>query len=156
MKPEIGQNAPKFNLPSNRGVNISLDSFKGTKVILYFYPKDDTPGCTKEACNFRNAFSGFTDRGVEVIGVSRDDTVSHEKFATKFNLPFTLLSDVTGETVENYGVWVEKNNYGKKYMGIERSTFLINENGVIEKIWVKVNPDEHIDEILDYLDKASM
>lgn len=151
MKPAIGQPAPDFDLPSNHEHNISLASLKGRKVILYFYPKDDTPGCTREACSFRDAFPELTAKGIEVIGISKDPTASHDKFAKKYHLPFTLLSDDTGETVEKYGVWVQKSFLGKKYMGIERSTFLIDECGLLEKIWEKVNPEDHMEEILEYL-----
>ncbi|MCX7923405.1 MAG: thioredoxin-dependent thiol peroxidase [Clostridia bacterium] len=154
MKPEIGKAAPDFDLPSNKGYNITLDSLKGKKIILYFYPKDNTPGCTKEACAFRDIFSEFTERGIEVIGISKDSIKSHDKFAVKHSLPFTLLSDTDGTTVEKYGVWVEKKLYGRKYMGIERSTFLIDENGLLEKIWENVSPDKHIGQILSHINNT--
>lgn len=153
MKPTAGQIAPDFELPSNKGGYISLSSLKGQKVILYFYPKDDTPGCTKEACSFRDVFSELTERRIIVLGISKDDINSHNRFAEKYHLPFILLSDISGETVEKYGVWVEKNNYGKKYMGIERTTFLIDEQGVVRKVWEKVNPEKHISDIIEYLEQ---
>lgn len=152
MKLEIGKAAPEFDLPSHKGGNISLSSLKGKKVLIYFYPKDDTPGCTKEACSFRDAFADILAKNVVVLGVSKDDISSHIKFAWKYHLTFDLLSDTAGEVVEKYGVWVEKNNYGKKYMGIERSSFLINESGNLEKVWERVKPEEHIDEVLEYLE----
>ena len=154
MKPAIGQPAPDFDLPSNLGYNISLESLKGKKIILYFYPKDNTPGCTKEACSFRDAFADLEELGVVVLGVSRDNTESHKRFAGRYGLPFTLLSDTSGEVSEKYGVLVEKSNFGIKLKGIERSTFLIDEEGKVKMIWEKVKPDKHINDIIGYLNKS--
>ena len=125
-----------------------MSDFKGKKVVLYFYPKDDTPGCTKEACNFRDNLSALKKLNAEVIGVSNDDEVSHKKFAEKYKLPFRLLADVDKKVSKDYGVYEEKQNYGRTYMGITRSTFVIDENGKIQKIYYKVNPEEHINEIM--------
>ena len=146
-----GMSAPEFALKTDNGGEVSLKSLKGKQVVLYFYPKDDTPGCTKEACSFRDSFSRLKAQGVEVIGVSKDNPEKHDKFKEKYSLPFMLASDIEGKVCEAYGVWVEKNMYGKKSMGIERSTFLIGENGVIKKIWRKVKVEGHVDEVLSAL-----
>ena len=140
--------APNFNLPSSTGGNISLDSLKSKVVVLYFYPKDSTPGCTIEAKDFRDHYKEFTELNTEILGVSKDNIESHKKFANKQSLPFPLLSDYNGSLCQNYGVWVEKSMFGKKYMGIERSTFLIDKNGIIKKIWNKVKVKGHVEQIL--------
>ncbi|MBX7146084.1 MAG: thioredoxin-dependent thiol peroxidase [Alphaproteobacteria bacterium] len=149
LKPGIA--APDFTAYADDGKKISLKQFKGKKVILYFYPKDDTPGCTKEACDFRDKQSNFVDHKTVVIGVSKDNQQSHTKFKNKYNLNFILISDEEGKICEAYGTWIEKSMYGKKYMGIDRATFLINEKGVIDHIWRKVKVPGHIDEILNII-----
>lgn len=143
--------APNFSLISDEGKKINLKDFKGKKVILYFYPKDNTSGCTKEACSFRDSIKIFKKNNAVVIGISKDDISSHKKFKEKYNLPFNLLSDESLETIKDYGVWKEKNMYGKKYMGIERTTFIIDEKGIIRKIYPKVKVLGHIEEILNEL-----
>jgi thioredoxin-dependent peroxiredoxin len=145
--PEEGKKAPAFKLKNQDDKSVALNDFKGKKVVLYFYPKDDTPGCTKEACSFRDEFPKFGDLNAVILGVSPDSPESHRKFIAKYNLPFTLLSDENKEVVEKYDVWKEKNNYGKIYMGVERTTFIIDENGIIKKIFHKVKVDGHSDEI---------
>ena len=148
---EIGTKAPNFTLPDKGGNPVSLSDFAGKKVVLYFYPKDNTPGCTRQACAFAGAYEAFKTLNVVVIGVSKDSTVSHQKFADKYNLPFILLSDPERQAIEAYGVWQEKKNYGKVSMGVVRSTFVIDENGIIEKVMLKVKPDTNAAEILAYL-----
>lgn len=143
-----GSKAPDFTAKDQNGKTVKLSDFKGQKVVLYFYPKDDTPGCTKEACSFRDSYSLFEKKGIKVLGVSVDDEKSHQKFIEKYNLPFDLLADTEKKIVEKYGVWGEKSMYGKKYMGTLRKTFLIDENGKIVKIFDKVNVSEHADEVL--------
>lgn len=143
-----GDKAPSFTAMTNGGGKISLAEFTGKNVVLYFYPKDDTPGCTKEACSFRDNFDGFRKRGAVVLGVSTDPVKSHDKFTDKFKLPFTLLADDDKKIVQAYGVWGEKKFMGRKYMGTHRVTFLIGEDGKIKKIWPKVKPDEHVAEVL--------
>lgn len=143
-----GMKAPDFSADSTTGKKISLKDFKGKNLVLYFYPKDDTPGCTKEACSFRDSNSDLRKLGTEVLGVSRDDVDSHEKFLAKFNLNFPLLADTSGKICEAYGVWKEKNMYGQKKMGIERSTFLIDGEGVVRKVWRKVKVDDHTEEVM--------
>ncbi len=143
-----GDLAPDFSAPANGGGNISLADLKGKNVILYFYPKDDTPGCTKEACAFRDQFAEFKRRGAVVLGVSPDSAKSHDKFIEKFKLPFPLLADEDKKIVEAYGVWGEKSFMGRKYMGTHRVTFLIGGDGRIKKIWPQVKPDEHANEVL--------
>ncbi len=145
---EVGQAAPDLTLPADDGKRISLKEFRGKKVVLYFYPKDDTSGCTKEACSFRDNLARVTTKGAVVLGVSRDDRDSHVKFKDKYHLNFTLLSDVDGKVTEAYGVWKKKNLYGREYMGIERTTFLIDETGRVAKIWPKVKVEGHTDEVL--------
>ncbi len=140
--------AYNFTLPADNGEKITLSNYKGKKVILYFYPKDSTPGCTQEACDFRDNFERLTAKKVVILGVSKDSIIRHENFKKKNNLPFLLLSDEDGEICEKYGVWKEKINFGKRYFGIERTTFLIDENGDIVKEWRKVKVKGHIDEIL--------
>lgn len=143
-----GDIAPDFTTKDQNGNDVKISDFKGKRVVLYFYPKDDTPGCTKEACSLRDSFDVFEEKGIKILGVSTDSEKSHQKFITKYNLPFDLLADTEREIVESYGVWGEKNMYGKKYFGINRTTFLIDENGKIVKIFKKVKVDEHADEVL--------
>lgn len=147
----IGQKAPDFTLSDKDGNTVSLSDFAGKKVVLYFYPKDNTPGCTRQACAFAGAYGEFQKRGVVVIGVSRDSVASHVKFAEKYSLPFILLSDPDLEAIQAYGVWQEKKLYGKVSMGVVRTTFLIDENGLIEAIMPKVKPDTNAEEILAML-----
>lgn len=151
--PEEGKKAPVFTLKNQDGKSVSLKDFNGKKVVLYFYPKDDTSGCTKEACSFRDGFPEFNNLNAVILGISPDSVESHKKFAEKYNLPFTLLSDEPREVIEKYDVWKEKNNYGKKYMGVERTTFLIDENGMIKKIFPKVKVDGHDQELIEALKK---
>ena len=147
-----GAKAPEFNLPSSEGKEISLKDYKGkNRVVLYFYPKDDTPGCTVEACEFRDNIKKMEKSDAVVLGVSPDDLRSHDKFIEKFKLPFILLSDADKKVSEAYGVWVKKSMYGREYMGISRSTFIIGKDGKIEKIYEKVKPDAHAQEVLDFL-----
>lgn len=145
---EVGSKAPQFTLTDAGGNTVSLSDFIGKKVVLYFYPKDNTPGCTRQACAFAGAYKAFRDKGVEVIGVSRDSVASHGKFAEKYGLPFILLSDPERIAIEAYGVWQEKKLYGKISMGVVRTTFLIDEQGNIAKIMPKVKPDTNAAEIL--------
>ncbi|HTN00009.1 MAG TPA: thioredoxin-dependent thiol peroxidase [Pedobacter sp.] len=151
MELKQGDQAPKFTSTDQNGNPISLDQFKGKKVVLYFYPKDNTPGCTAEACDFRDNYQGLVAKGIEVLGVSVDDEKSHQKFVTKFSLPFTLLADTDHAIVEAYGVWGEKNMYGKKYMGIHRTTFIINEEGKIAHIITKVDTKSPTEQVLSLL-----
>ncbi len=148
MTLSVGDKAPDFNLPIETGEMLSLGSLKGKKVVLYFYPKDDTPGCTKEACGFRDNLADFNDINAQVIGVSKDPIKKHVKFIEKYDLNFPLVSDEEGTLCEAYGVWVEKSMYGKKYMGIDRATFLIDEEGVIQKIWRKVKVPGHVEDVM--------
>ena len=148
---EVGMKAPDFTLPDKRGNSVSLSDFLGKKVVLYFYPKDSTPGCTRQACAFAQNHSNFEDKNVVVIGVSKDSVASHLKFAEKYELPFVLLSDPELVAIQAYGVWQEKKLYGKVSMGVVRSTYLIDEQGVIEKVMPKVKPDTNAAEILTYL-----
>ena len=148
MLPEIGKKAPAFSAKNQKEETLTLDHYKGKKLVLYFYPKDDTPGCTAEACDLRDHYQKFLDAGYEILGVSPDKEAKHQKFIDKYELPFDLLAD-TEQTVANaYGVWVEKNMYGRKYMGIKRTTFIINEDGVLEEIIEKVKTKEHASQIL--------
>jgi len=146
--PSEGDPAPDFALPSDDGRTIALKDLRGKKVVLYFYPKDDTPGCTKEACSFRDNLSRVTSKGAIVLGVSRDTLSSHGKFRDKYHLNFPLLADVDGRVTEAYGVWKEKSNYGRTYWGIERTTFLLDEKGRIARVWPKVKVEGHTDEVL--------
>jgi len=148
---EIGMKAPLFTLQDKDGKSVSLSDFLGKKVVLYFYPKDNTPGCTRQACAFGAAYAAFREKGVEVIGISKDSVASHTKFAEKYELPFVLLSDPKLEAIQAYGVWQEKKMCGKVSMGVVRTTFLIDENGMIEKIMPKVKPDTNAQEILEQL-----
>jgi peroxiredoxin Q/BCP len=143
-----GDKAPTFTVATSGGGTVSLADYKGQNVILYFYPKDDTPGCTKEACAFRDDFAAFKRKGAVLLGVSPDSVKSHDKFVTKFKLPFTLLADEDKSIVQAYGVWGEKVFMGRKYLGVYRVTFLIGPDGRIKKIWPKVKPEEHAAEVL--------
>jgi len=143
-----GDKAPEFSVLDNTGTRVSLKDFKGKPVVLYFYPKDDTPGCTKEACGFRDTYSDFKKAGAVVLGVSTDPVKSHQKFVDKFDLPFQLLSDDEKKIVGAYGVWGEKSFMGRKYMGTHRVTFLIDGNGRVAKIWPEVKPEQHAAEVL--------
>jgi peroxiredoxin Q/BCP len=143
-----GDKAPDFNLATDGGGKVKLSALKGKKVVIYFYPKDDTPGCTKESCQFRDDHPKFKKEGVEIIGISKDSAESHDKFKAKYELNFTLAADPDLEAIKAYEVWKEKNMYGKKSMGVERSTFLINEQGKIAKAWRKVSVDGHAEEVL--------
>jgi peroxiredoxin Q/BCP len=144
-----GQPAPDFELATDEGRKVKLSDFKGRKVILYFYPKDDTPGCTTQACNLRDHIQEIDARGAVVLGVSPDDVASHKKFKEKFGLNFTLLADADHQVAEQYGVWKEKNLYGKKTMGVERTSFIIDEQGRIAKVLPRVKPAEHVGQILE-------
>ena len=144
-----GSKAPSFNLPRDGGRNLSLKALEGSAVVLYFYPKDDTPGCTTEAVEFTSALAKFKRVGATVVGVSKDTVAKHEKFIAKHGLKVALVSDENGATLENYGVWVEKTNYGRKYMGIERATFLIDRHGKIVQVWRKVRVKGHVDQVLE-------
>jgi peroxiredoxin Q/BCP len=143
--------APDFTLPDHDGNRVSLSDFRGKKVVLYFYPKDDTPGCTTQACELRNNLRSLEERNAVVLGVSPDTVASHRKFRDKFELPFTLLADTAHDVAERYGVWKEKSMYGRKYWGNERTTFIIDEAGHIEKVLPKVKPDEHVQQLIDLL-----
>ena len=150
---ETGMKAPQFTLPDKDGNMVSLTDFIGKKVVLYFYPKDNTPGCTRQACAFAGAYESFKDNDIVVIGISKDSVASHKKFAEKYDLPFILISDKELDAIQAYGVWQEKKLYGKVSMGVVRTTFIIDENGNIEKIMPKVKPDTNAAEILEYLGK---
>lgn len=145
---KVGQKAPDFSVADDSGKTVKLSDFKGKKVVLYFYPKDSTPGCTTEACNFRDGFAAIRKKGAVVLGVSADSVASHQKFKTKFDLNFPLLADTERKIIESYGVWQEKSLYGRKYMGIVRATFIIGEDGKISHIFPKVKVKEHYDEVL--------
>ena len=148
---EAGKKAPAFSLKDQDGKTVKLADFAGKNVVLYFYPKDDTPGCTTEACNFRDEHSKLQKAGAVVLGVSPDSEARHAKFRAKYSLPFTLLADTEHEVAEKYGAWGEKSLYGKKYMGILRSTFLIGKDGKVAKVWDKVKVKEHAAEVLEAL-----
>jgi len=143
--------APDFELSSDTGEKVKLSDFRGRPVVIYFYPKDDTPGCTTEACEFRDAYDVFRDRGAEVLGISPDDVRSHEKFKTKYGLPFTLLADPDHQVAEAYGVWGERKFAGRKYMGINRSTFVIDENGKVARSMMGIKPAGHAADVLETL-----
>jgi thioredoxin-dependent peroxiredoxin len=145
---EEGKPAPDFELKTDSGESVKLSDFRGKPVVLYFYPKDDTPGCTTQACGIRDSYGEFKKRGAVVLGVSPDDEKSHVKFKEKYELPFTLLADPQHEVAEQYGTWVEKKNYGKEYWGVERSTFLIDSEGNVAKVMRRVKPDTHTDQVL--------
>ena len=148
---DVGMKAPDFKLQDKDGREITLSGFRGKKVVLYFYPKDNTPGCTKQACAFASAYDGFKTKGVEVIGVSKDSVASHVKFAEKYNMPFILISDPELKAIKAYDVWQEKKMYGKVTFGVVRTTYVIDEEGIIEKVMPKVKPDTNAAEILEYL-----
>ncbi|WP_296424380.1 thioredoxin-dependent thiol peroxidase [Yoonia sp.] len=147
--PAIGDNAPAISLPRDGGDLVNLSDFAGKKVVLYFYPKDDTPGCTKEAISFTQSVDTFAARDTVILGVSKDSIKKHDKFIAKHDLKIALLSDETGDVCERYGTWVEKSMYGKTYMGIERATFLIGPDGKIAQVWRKVKVPGHVDAVLD-------
>ena len=149
MALSIGDMAPSFEVNTDGSGKFSLDKAKGSPLVIYFYPKDDTPGCTKEACGFRDAFPDFSELNATIVGVSKDTVAKHDKFKAKYELPFHLASDEDGSLCEAYGTWVEKSMYGKKYMGIERATFLIDASGVIQGIWRKVKVNGHVEEVLE-------
>ena len=151
---EAGQKAPDFTLQDKDGKEVSLSEFRGKKVIVYFYPKDDTPGCTRQACAFAGSYVGFQNLGAVVIGISKDSVASHQKFAQKYELPFILLADPEHKAIEAFDVWQEKNNYGKVSMGVVRTTYIINEDGMIEKVMKNAKPDTNAEEILKYLQNA--
>ena len=148
---EVGAKAPDFTLKDKDGNDVSLKDFYGKKVVLYFYPKDNTPGCTKQACAFAGTYKGFEELGVQVIGISKDSVKSHVNFAAKYNLPFILLADPELQAIQAYDVWKEKKLYGKVSMGVVRTTYIIDESGVIEKVMARVKPDTNAAEILEYL-----
>jgi peroxiredoxin Q/BCP len=145
---ELGQVVADFTLPASDGTDFTLSAYRGKKVVIYFYPKDMTPGCTQESCDFRDFNGEFADENAVVIGISPDDLKSHDKFIQKHNLPFLLLADTEQKVCEKFGVWVEKSMYGKKYMGVERSTFLIDEQGTLAREWRKVKVNGHVSEVL--------
>jgi peroxiredoxin Q/BCP len=152
---QAGDPVPDFDLTSDTAGEVTSAGLRGQRYVLYFYPKDDTSGCTMEACSFRDNLPDFSSLGVPVYGISPDDVHSHNKFRSKFSLTFPLLADVDHHTAEDFGVWVEKNNYGKKYMGVQRSTFIIGPDGRITHVWPKVNPSDHAKEVLAYLQSES-
>jgi peroxiredoxin Q/BCP len=152
---KVGDKAPSFSLKNTEGKNVKLSDFKGRKLALYFYPRDMTPGCTKEACGFRDDYAELKKKGVEVVGVSGDDQGLHQKFTAAYSLPFTLLSDPTHEVMEKYGAWGEKNMYGKKIVGVLRSTFIIDEDGRIAHIFRKVKTDTHSRDVMAVIDRLS-
>ncbi|MFJ5716299.1 thioredoxin-dependent thiol peroxidase [Neobacillus sp. NPDC093127] len=151
MTIEIGKQAPDFKLKANNGETVTLTEFRGKNVVLYFYPKDMTPGCTTEACDFRDQFQQFNDLNAVILGVSPDPVDRHQKFIEKYGLPFLLLADTDHQVAEAYDVWKLKKNFGKEYMGIERSTFIINQDGTLAKEWRKVQVKGHVEEALSYI-----
>ncbi|MDR7419168.1 MAG: thioredoxin-dependent thiol peroxidase [Armatimonadota bacterium] len=151
---QVGDRAPDFSATTDAGTRVSLHDFRGKKVVLFFYPKDDTPGCTREACGFRDAYQAVLDRGAVVLGVSTDGVQSHARFKAKYGLPFPLIADESQAIVSAYGVWKEKTRGGRTYMGTERTTFVLDEQGVITHIFPKVQVDGHVQEVLDVLDAA--
>ena len=153
MTIEVGDKAPDFTLPADGGGTIKLRALKGKPVVLYFYPKDDTPGCTKEAQGFAADFRKFAKKGAAVVGVSKDSVARHDRFKSKYKLPFVLASDAEGDVCETYGVWKEKSLYGRKFMGIERTTFLIDAKGVVRQVWRKVKVNDHSADVLDAVDE---
>ena len=152
---KAGEKAPDFALSDKDGNTVKLSDFAGNRVVVYFYPKDSTPGCTRQACAFRDAYSEYSDLGVPVIGISKDSVASHQRFASKQELPFILVSDPELEAIQAYDVWQEKKMYGKTYMGVTRATYLIGADGVIEKVWNKAKPDTNAREILEYITTAN-
>ena len=153
MAIEVGKAAPKFTLPDQTGAEVSLADYRGQDVVVYFYPRDDTPGCTKEACGFRDAWAELRQRGVVVVGISPDQPASHEKFRAKYRLPFTLLADPEKRTLAAYGAWGEKVLYGKKTVGMIRSTFVIDGEGVVRKVFPRVKVDGHAEQVLEAVSK---
>lgn len=151
MSLEIGQPAPDFDATANNNEKVKLTDFKGKNVVLYFYPKDNTPGCTTEACDFRDNYESFADLDAVILGVSPDPVTSHEKFKEKHDLPFLLLADEDHSLAEQYDVWKQKNNFGKEYMGIERSTFIIDKDGTLQQAFRKVKVKGHVEEALNYI-----
>ena len=149
MSVDEGKKAPDFTAATDGGGKLKLSDLKGKTVILYFYPKDDTTGCTREACGFRDSLPDFSKAKATVIGVSKDSVERHDKFKAKYELPFTLVSDADGKICEKYGTWIEKSLYGRKYMGIDRATFLIDKTGTVRKVWRKVKVPGHIEEVLE-------
>ena len=149
MKLQVGESAPNFSLPSSSGETVKLNAFKGQKVVIFFYPKDDTPGCTIEACEFRDRSDEISAQGTKILGISPDNLESHDRFISKFNLNFELLADENNTVATDYGSWGEKNMYGKVTIGMKRMTFLVDEEGNIEKIWGKVTPEGHAQQIID-------
>jgi peroxiredoxin Q/BCP len=145
--PQVGKTAPAFTLPAIPDGTVKLSQFKGKNVVLYFYPRDNTPGCTQEACDFRDNAAAFQNKGTVVLGISPDSVASHRKFADKFELPFPLLADEDHKVAVKYGVWVEKQQYGRKYMGIQRATFLIDKQGKIAAVWPKVSVKGHVADV---------
>lgn len=150
---EVGMQAPDFALLNGKGELVRLSDFRGKKVVVYFYPKDNTPGCTRQACAFKERYEDFQGKDIVVIGISKDSVASHEKFITKYELPFILLSDVEKEAIQAYGVWQEKKMYGKVSFGVVRSTFVVDEAGTIIKIYPKAKPDDNAGEILNFLEQ---
>jgi peroxiredoxin Q/BCP len=148
---QVGEPAPEFEARDGAGITVRLSELRGRPVVLYFYPKDDTPGCTKEACGFRDEYTALQQDGAVLLGVSPDDEESHRKFAAKFNLPFQLLADPGAEIATAYGVWKEKSNYGRTYMGVERTTYILDEAGTIRKIFPRVQVDGHVPQVLEAL-----
>ena len=148
MSLTIGDKAPDFTIATDGGGTFSLLKMRGHNVIIYFYPKDDTPGCTKEACEFRDSLPDFSNSSSKIIGISKDTVAKHDKFKSKYELPFTLGADLEGDVCEIYGAWVEKSMYGRQYMGIERATFLVDKEGVLQGIWRKVKVKGHVEEVL--------
>jgi thioredoxin-dependent peroxiredoxin len=148
MSVELGSKAPDFTMPTDGNGSVTLSKLKGKKVVLYFYPKDDTSGCTAEACGFRDSFPDYAGAGAVVIGISKDSVASHDKFKKKHNLPFILASDAGSDVCEKYGTWVEKSMYGRKYMGIERCTYLLDQEGVVRGVWHRVKVPRHVAEVL--------
>ena len=148
MSVDVGSKAPDFTMPADGNGSVTLSKLKGKKVVLYFYPKDDTSGCTAEACGFRDSFPDYTGAGAVVIGISKDSVASHDKFKNKHNLPFILASDAGSDVCEKYGTWVEKSMYGRKYMGIERCTYLLDQEGVVRGVWHKVKVPGHVAAVL--------
>ena len=149
MAIDVGDKVPDIEMPTDGGGKVSLAGLRGKTVVLYFYPKDDTPGCTSEACGFRDALPDFSGIDATVIGISKDSAASHDKFKKKFDLNFTLATDADGSVCNAFGTWVEKSMYGKKYMGIDRATFLIDKEGVVRRVWRKVKVNGHVQEVLD-------
>ena len=150
--PQVGDQAPDFTIKATDGSLVRLAELRGRKVVLFFYPRDDTPGCTREVCGFRDRMSEIADRGTAVFGVSDDPVDSHQRFSSKFDLNFPLLADVERQAIEAYGVWVEKTMRGRTFMGTQRATFLIDEDGIVSAVWPDVSPDDHAEEVVQALD----